>query len=676
MKLSVAAMVVLLLPMFTARASSIEDAVVRAGSVTTDEERLTVLQELLTGSELTPDHALELDKVVAEIQRWISDPQVKYFDRPFLKNDVYRFGLSEDSPFAPIEQLYQARMFLWVTLEYGGYWSDAGARRKRLDSVRAQFEKLAEKFPDSALIKMYLGTPMPPDRTYEAVEGAPEWAVYQREGLERLADIVVWWIDHRQRDDGQYGGGWGDDCEMWRWWVPVLIAFDDPKITEAQAKLSRGLFAQEHMRAGYTSRVADVEHTAEDSADTITPMMHLESSNPEWNGRAVRLVDLAESLWMGLNDRGQMQFKSTYFSVDEVDLEPARACDTVYHPRALQPALLLWQRTGDPRIGKLVTAWLDTWVDAAAREERGKPAGIIPSAIHWPDGNVGGVGPEWWDPKNHNQDPLYVWPSAIGSMTNALLLAYHMTGDEKYLAPLRSMAVARMQFLQSPQDGTPEAGSLMWCAADMGFLTETLAKYRLLTGSIEFDELLQHENAPYLRFRMTNDLELLEGALRQSAEALRINFPGYTSEVRYTDRVLRFPALFQENGIHVEAVDEIPEPDPGLLYSSTAGDPGNALYFPMNAVRWLTPPRDIAALVTKSGPTEFEARLYHFGDAPRAMEAELYLLRPGSYTMTLHAADYSLLSAEMPVEVRGATTRVTFELPARKECVLAVSQST
>ena len=30
------------------------------------------------------------------------------------------------------------------------------------------------------------------------------------------------------REDGQYGGGWGDDCEMWRWWAPVLLGFDDP----------------------------------------------------------------------------------------------------------------------------------------------------------------------------------------------------------------------------------------------------------------------------------------------------------------------------------------------------------------------------------------------------------------------------------------------------------------
>jgi len=95
-------------------------------------------------------------------------------------------------------------------------------------------------------------------------------------------------------------------------------------------------------------------------------------ANPERyaKARALRLADLFEHLWTGVNERGHLQFKSTYFSVDKVDLREDRACDTVYHPRAVQPTLLLWQRTGDARLGRLFSAWMDTWVDAAARGAR------------------------------------------------------------------------------------------------------------------------------------------------------------------------------------------------------------------------------------------------------------------------------------------------------------------
>ena len=58
---------------------------------------------------------------------------------------------------------------------------------------------------------------------------------------------------------------------------------------------------------------------ARDSADVITPMMHLDPDNPTWLARAARLAQLMETLWTGRNDRGQLQFKSTYFTVDRVD---------------------------------------------------------------------------------------------------------------------------------------------------------------------------------------------------------------------------------------------------------------------------------------------------------------------------------------------------------------------
>ena len=60
-----------------------------------------------------------------------------------------------------------------------------------------------------------------------------------------------------------------------------------------------------------------------------------------------------------------------------------------------------------------------------------------------------------------------------------------------------------------------------------------------------------------MRYRLDEDRTPLAEALKENAEALRINFPGYTSEVRYTDRVLRFPTLFGAGGIVGQAVPAI-----------------------------------------------------------------------------------------------------------------------
>ena len=66
-------------------------------------------------------------------------------------------------------------------------------------------------------------------------------------------------------------------------------------------------------------------------------------------------------------------------------------------------------------------------------------------------------------------------------------------------------------------------------------------------------------------------------------------------ETRYTDRVLRFPVLFDRDMMFADRIEGIDTPDPQLLYTAVTGDPGDCGYFPLNAVRWLTPPRDIAA---------------------------------------------------------------------------------
>jgi len=458
-------------------ANTLEQMIVRAGNAESDEVRLEILKQL---HPMVAENQLLLkqhDRILAEIEKWIHDPHLYYFSGSVFDGSKYPFDIPEESPFYPIVQLYQARMIVWVVLEYGELWSNDVKRVRRLAQARHIFEQLKSEFPKNRIIRMYLGEPMPSDIHYAASARAPAWANAQRESLERMTDIIHWWIDHRMQDNGEYGGGWDDDCEMWRWWMPVLIGFDDPKLTNAQDRFSTALLSQPYMTDGYTNRMSDVEHTAEDAADAITPMMLLKPDNADWAMRAQRLAELMRDLWTGINERGQLQFKTTYFTAEKIDLTPRKACDTVYHPRAVQPALLYWQRTGDKMMGELFTAWMDTWVDATARSERGKPAGVIPSAIHWPDGAIGGLGEQWWKPGNYTDDPLYVWPSAMPMMTNTLLLTWHMTGQSKYLEPIQSMADIRLEYLNTSRVDNPVPGSVEWCGAKMAAISDVVSKY-------------------------------------------------------------------------------------------------------------------------------------------------------------------------------------------------------
>ena len=387
----------------------------------------------------------------------------------------------------------------------------------------------------------------------------------------------------------------------------------------------------------------------------------------------MRLAELMETVWTGRNERGLLQFKSTYFNAEKVDPKPLRACDTPYHVVAIQPALVLWLRTGDENLGRLFTDWLDTWVDATARAERGKPAGAIPAAVRWPTGEPAGPGENWWDPRHHGEPTLYEWPSAVGKMTDTLLLAYHMTGDEKYLAPIRSMAAIRLEYLQSDKKEPPTPGSRLWCGRKAGFLTNTLEKYRLLTGSDDFDAILAKTGRGPTAEEDDPNRPSLARSLRNTAEALAINFPGRTSEVRFTDRVFAWARMFGDDMMFPKAVlANNRRANLTLLYTTATGDRGDFRVFPLNAVRWLTKPRDIAALVMDRGEDHFKAELFHFGEEPRPMGAELYLLKPGRYAFTLKNADGEPVVAAEPFEVKGPRTRIGFTLPARKRCVLEV----
>lgn len=651
----------------------LQELVQRAGNTDDDEERLELLRQIRALPGVDPDLAEHAEKLIRFVEQWVEGKNLHFYGGEVNQNRDIDFGIPATSPLYPLTYLYRGRAVLSVVMENGNLWSYGDRRREWFGIARQFFERAHQAFPQNRIARMYLGEGIPWTRNWEAVPEAPEWAVHQRVALEGLADIIEWWLDHRQQPDGAFGGGWGDDCEMWRFWVPVLIGFDDPKICAGQKRFSEALFQQPHMAAGYMSRMTDVEHSAEDSTDTILPMMLLEPDNLVWQQRVLRLAELMENLWTGRNERGFRQFKSTYFTVDRVHPDPQRACDTPYHVRAVQPVFLYWLRTGDQRVGRVLCEWTDTWVDAAARSENGKPAGVLPATIHWPDGSIGGLSPHWWDPRNHSEPTLYQWPSAMGYLTDALLLTFHMTGDEKYLRPIHSMAELALRYSGRNLPKDIEPGSEAWCALQMGFLRQTLAKYRFLTGDGTWDRLLEGRQAPWLHYALTGDEQPLVAALADTATAFSYNFPGYTSEVRYTDRVLRLPAVFQGDVVLAEPKFPVQSPDTALLYSAVTGDPGGLGTFPLNAVRWLTRPREIAVLVRMAAPDGLEATLFHFGRSPRAMGAELNMLKPGDYTLKIIARDHVL--KEEAFTVSGPRTRIAFEIPSRQSCRLVIRRN-
>jgi len=259
-------------------------------------------------------------------------------------------------------------------------------------------------------------------------------------------------------------------------------------------------------------------------------------------------------------------------------------------------------------------------------------------------------------------------------LCDALLLTWHRTGREKYLEPLRSMAAMRRQWLaDGRRPGEP--GSRDWCASKLSFLAHTLAKYRLLSSSGEFDAILAHDYAAVDLSADGPERPKLAKGLDEAVAGLRVNFPAFTSEVRFTDRVFAFARMYGADRMFPEALPANARAvRTEVLYAAATGDRGRFSVFPLNSVRWLTPPRDIAALVTGASRRQFEADLFHFGEKERGMSAELYLLASGDYTVEFRTIEGDPIGVEpAKLSVSGPRTRIAFTLPPRRLCRLRIA---
>lgn len=616
-----------------------------------EKERLAMMRRMESAAANDQQLQEDLQTLLPLVQIWAEGRELAQAGK-LAEPEAYLYAsvnpmsppaIRRDSPLYPIYGLYRARNLIWRVIQ-GGYKEENDIY---CATARQLLQEAKPAAPENPIIRMYLGEPLAWAGP-EVDANAPEWANHQRQALHKLTEITHWWAEHRQMPDGSFGGGWNDDVEMWRNWIPVMLAFSDPKSEEAQRKLCESIFAQPHMTRGYSSATDDVEHTSEDSADTITPMLYLHPDDAAWRGRALVLADLMRDIWTGPNKQGRMMFKNIIMNDTRVGTNPKHAYDTTLSTRAIQPLLAYWQRTRDPKVTPQITAWLDTWVDATAKAEGGKPAGIVPSAIHWPDGQVNGFGGDWWRPDTYST--LFHWPWYVSDMLHVMLMAYQVTGDEKYLQPIRSMATIRADYLSRHPEATKlnsagilgsaswgdlvsldpnvTPGSSDWCAAQMGpLLSGSLMGYRRLTGDAQFDVVLRHDADGYSRFLIDGNRQALTEQLKSAADAFAQNREAFTSEVRWTDRLFRLtPGYLNRYQNPPYAL-----PNTQLIYNAATGSVSTWAGCRLGAVRWHTSPTDIAALVTQATPKTFAAELYHFGDKDREFEAELLLLPPGNY---------------------------------------------
>ncbi len=154
-----------------------------------------------------------------------------------------------------------------------------------------------------------------PDFTPTPVpQGVPAWAFEQIENLRYYKRLINWYIDNRQIENGELGGGLSDDGDFvatWGWLA--MMGSDREKVLRAMADNLQAFYDQGLFTNGLCSIQADELHSSEEGLVTLAALLMADPSNPKWLERA---MENARSIdWIsGINPSGYRFIRSCYFN--------------------------------------------------------------------------------------------------------------------------------------------------------------------------------------------------------------------------------------------------------------------------------------------------------------------------------------------------------------------------
>ena len=526
-------------------------------------------------------------------------------DRP----DAASFPLYERALFS------RGRLLHWLQVE--------GSEPEEIAHVRQpDFARLYELHSENTLLAMYNGNQIDvPDDcdNLSAPASAPEWAILEREALCRLRNIAHWWVNEQQAPNGEFGGKYGDDVEILRWW-PALILSGDTTALAGWKRLADGVWHSGKIKDGYAKNVSDVEHASEFVSDTA-PVMAMFTDDPVYTDRLRPSARHFENLWTGITPAGHRIFKSAWFSSSEIDMEPPKNRDTGYNTRAAKAVRYLAWKTGERDVIDPLVEWAKAWVAASKRTDKSKPHGLLPASIQYPDETFNGDGDNWYDANMYWS--YFNWQNhAGGMMLDQLFFTYTLTGDEVFLEPL----IAALELIDTHRNelqkrSNPTPGSPLWAAQTMlnkSRFWSVVSQWRLYTGDTRFDEILIDYGTPYLRYRLAGDESLLIAGLQEILDKVRYNPPLLTYEAIHTDRI--YVTNSGSGSSHLKAM--------------LTGDGMIEDMSPYPAVTWSGTGNGFTALVTDASSAHLEVQIYSFADEDMKIEARLWGLEPGLYSVS------------------------------------------
>ena len=531
---------------------------------------------------------------------------------------------------------------------------------------RRLFRKLLQTWPTDKFGLFYVRNVWEPDddwhfsNHFPETAGAPDWARALRKVHGRILDVTEWWRKNKQQPDGSIGGGWGDDVEIVQFFglYGFISEGASPETMALTNDLIEGMWNHSELdpRAGFCRPMADAEHSAEWSGDTLGLMVQLKYGDPVWLERAMKTAKLMRSLWMAPNEHGRLHFKANYFGAHRVG-RGSQSNDSYINHRATRPAVMAHWYNASPTIAKLFTDWADAWLDAAMSPDRGKPRGVLPAEVGFPDGIIGGVdSPNWFTsthpPGTVNYD--FADQKYKAYITDLMMMAFDITRDPKYLEPFRLEAQLVRTF-DGTQSVNAKPGSPAWTAAVLA----GNAGGRRATGAVErWSSIQKRVNGSDQPPKILYEKEAVASRCQWVADYMEERWPNMTTETSATDRVL-FPGIA----------------DP---YSIMAGANGESIW--QMAATYAGIGRDAVAFVQAADQRHLRILMYNFSSDPLKAAIIPWLLEAGGSYQVHSGADRNGddaidgpgITQNFVLDRRGQRCRVN--LPPRTTTVVLFNQ--
>lgn len=215
----------------------------------------------------------------------------------------------------------------------------------------------------------------------QAPAGVPLWAFRQVEILKQWHRFLDWWIDERQIENGELGGGLSDDGDFANCMPPLaLMGVMPEKITDSMIRLMDAYYENGMFTNGLNTIVTDALHVAEEGLNVQSELMLLTYGDPKLVERMMETSARYPDFFK-INSAGHRHITTSFYGSNKFATEEPWCWSSRHTHTVLFPGVNLVDFNGNPQVMSLLGEYCDGLIAHGIPDKNGRLA--LPSEINF-----------------------------------------------------------------------------------------------------------------------------------------------------------------------------------------------------------------------------------------------------------------------------------------------------